>query len=181
MSRSPQRPRLDGLTSLAIVLTSSVPHGMLDQIYATIWGRKKFFLLSSINSSQILKTRVTIKEERNGKKLYLILTQEILMKSNGALKKTKLLKAHESPNQTGASWLPVYRPVYTGAICCDSNLPCKLLAIQIAVESPVVYTGALKSPQNRAWDRRWNRSKNRQQTSHKRVKENRRWKSAQVY
>ena len=54
------------------------------------------------------------------------------------------------------------RPVYTGDFfcdfsgdfCCDfkrdfsaiSNRPCKLLAIQIAVESPVVYTGDLKSP-----------------------------------
>ena len=46
------------------------------------------------------------------------------------------------------------RPVYTGDFSGDfkhdfaaiSNRPCKLLAIHIAVESPVVYTGDLKSP-----------------------------------
>ena len=57
------------------------------------------------------------------------------------------------------------RPVYTGDFCgdfsgdfcCDfkrdfaaiSNRPCKLLPIQIAVESPVVFTGDLKSLSNR--------------------------------
>ena len=52
------------------------------------------------------------------------------------------------------------RPVYTGDFCCDlkRDFACKLLAIQVAAESPVVYTGDLKSPQNRTW----NRSKNRQ-------------------
>ena len=56
----------------------------------------------------------------------------------------------------------ILRPVYTsdfcgdfsGDFCCDfkrdfaaiSNRLSKLLAIQIAAESPVVYTGDLKSP-----------------------------------
>ena len=65
--------------------------------------------------------------------------------------------------------------VYTGDFCWDFsgnfllryfvaislrflNRPCKLLAIPRRSESPVVYTGDLKSPRNRAW----NRSKNRQ-------------------
>ena len=34
-----------------------------------------------------------------------------------------------------------------------SNRPCKLLVIQIVVESPVVYTGDLKSPRNRRKNR----------------------------
>lgn len=39
-----------------------------------------------------------------------------------------------------------------------SNRPWKLLAIQIAMESPVVYTvGDLKSPRNHTWNCRWNR------------------------
>ena len=54
------------------------------------------------------------------------------------------------------------RPVYTGDLCCYfsgdfccdfkrdfaavSNRPCKLLAIEIAAESPVIYTGDLKWP-----------------------------------
>ena len=53
-----------------------------------------------------------------------------------------------------------WRPVYTGDFCCDFSgdfccdfkrdfAACKLLAIQIAAESPVVYTGDLKSPWNR--------------------------------
>ena len=53
------------------------------------------------------------------------------------------------------------RPVYTagfcgdfsGDFCCDFKCDfaaCKLLAIQIAAESAVVYTGDLKSLRNRA-------------------------------
>ena len=45
------------------------------------------------------------------------------------------------------------RPVYTGDLCGDlcgdfkrDFAACKLLTIQIAAESPVVFTGGLKSP-----------------------------------
>ena len=52
----------------------------------------------------------------------------------------------------------VYTGDFRGDICCDFkhdfNRPCELLAIQIAAEWPVVYTGDL--------NRRWKRSKNRQ-------------------
>ena len=48
------------------------------------------------------------------------------------------------------------RSVYTGDFCCDF-VACKLLAIPRRFESPVVYTCDLKSPRNRAWNRRKNR------------------------
>lgn len=68
----------------------------------------------------------------------------------------------------------ILRPIYTGDFFCDfrgdfcynfkcnfraiSNRPWKLLAIQIAMESPEVYTvGNLKSPWNHTWNCRWNR------------------------
>ena len=58
---------------------------------------------------------------------------------------------------------PSLRPVYTGDFCCDfvaiSNRPCKLLAIPRRFESPVVYTGDLKSPRNRSKNRQCNRPK----------------------
>ena len=52
-----------------------------------------------------------------------------------------------------AQYVFIKGPFYTGNFCCDfmrdfvaiSNRPCKLLAIQIAVELSVVYTGDLKS------------------------------------
>ena len=43
----------------------------------------------------------------------------------------------------------VYTGDFSGDFCCDFKcdfVACKLLAIQIAAESPVVYTGDLKSP-----------------------------------
>ena len=74
-------------------------------------------------------------------------------------------KDEPATNDTGVPKPEILRPVYTGDFCCDfsvdfwcdfkrdfaaiSNRPCKLLAIQIAAESPVVYTGDLKSPWNR--------------------------------
>ena len=42
--------------------------------------------------------------------------------------------------------LLMLRPVYTGNFCCDfkrDSAACKLLAIQIAAESPLVYMGDL--------------------------------------
>ena len=42
------------------------------------------------------------------------------------------------------------KELFTQAIFAPILAACKLLVIQIAAESPIVYTGDLKSPQNRA-------------------------------
>ena len=50
----------------------------------------------------------------------------------------------------GPFTLAIFAAILAAIFAAISNRPCKLLAIQIAVESPVVYTCDLISPQNRA-------------------------------
>ena len=55
--------------------------------------------------------------------------------------------------------LAIFAAIFAAISSAISSRPCKLLAIQIAVKSPVVYTGeiAVKSPRNHSKNRRKNR------------------------
>ena len=61
----------------------------------------------------------------------------------------KLQKHVQDTHRKGPFTLAIFAAILAAIFAAISNRPCKLLAIQIAVESPVVYTGDLKSPSNR--------------------------------